>query len=305
MKRVILTGANGFIGRHSISYLLERNYEVHALFYNHKPEFKEESNLIWHKCDILDSSVQEKLFDEINASHMLHFAWYTVPGKYWTSIENLRWVQASIGLIINFAKNGGRRAVMAGTCAEYDWDYGRCFEKDTPLNPKSLYGACKNSLANIVKHFSAEANLSYAWGRIFYLYGPYENPDRLVPSVMGTLLKKEVMQCAHGDQIRDFLYIEDAASAFVSLLESNVTGAVNIASGNPVAIRDVVNVIADKLDRRDLVRFGESTDALNGPKLLVADVERLNNEVGWKPSYDLDRGLGQTLDWWKDQKKVK
>ena len=285
--------------------MLEHNYEIHALFCNHKPEFKEQENLIWHKCDILDLSVQEKLFDKINASHLLHFAWYTAPGKYWTSLENLRWVQASLDLIINFAKNKGRRVVMAGTCAEYDWNYGSCSEKNTPLNQKSLYGACKNSLANIVKYFSTEANLSYAWGRIFYLYGPYENPDRLVPSVINTLRKKEVMQCAHGDQIRDFLYIKDAASAFVALLESNVTGAVNIASGNPIAIRDVVNVIANKLDRRDLIRFGKSTDALSGPKSLVAEVERLNNEVGWKPSYDLDRGLGQTLDWWKDKKKVK
>jgi nucleoside-diphosphate-sugar epimerase len=300
MKKVILTGASGFIGRHAIPYLLKSNYEVHALFCNHKPELKEQENLIWHKCDILNLSTQKKLCDEIKASHLLHFAWYAVPGKYWTSLENLRWVQASLSLIINFVKNKGTRAVIAGTCAEYDWDYGYCSEKVTPLKPASLYGACKNGLGNIVKHFSTEVSLSYAWGRIFYLYGPYENLDRLVPSVIRRLQKKEVVQCTHGNQIRDFLYVEDVAGAFVALLESDVMGPVNIASGQPVALKNVILKIADKLGRHDLVQLGALSVQDSDPRVLIADVGQLSEKVRWQPKFNLDMGLEQTITWWKN-----
>ena len=124
MKKVILTGAGGFIGWHAVPYLLKKNHEGHAPFVGHKPDIKPHRNLIWHKCNLLDPAAQEKLCTKVKASHLLHFAWYTVPGKYWISQENLCWVQASLGLIINFIKNGGIRAVMAGTCAEYDWERG-------------------------------------------------------------------------------------------------------------------------------------------------------------------------------------
>lgn len=305
MKKIILTGADGFIGRHTIPFLINKGYEVHAVFYPAKQDVIEDKNLFWHHCNLLNSEEQKRLIAGIKPAHLLHFAWDTTPEKYWTSLENFHWVQASLDLLMNFVENGGKRAVFAGTCAEYNWNYGYCSEDLTPKQPVTPYGVCKHSLHEMVRHLCYQTGISYAWGRIFFLYGPYEYPSRLVPSVICSLLQDKPAQCRHGDQIRDFLHVEDVASAFVSLLESNVTGPVNIASGNPIALKDIVNTIADKLNKRDLVRFGESTDSLNEPRLLVAEVKRLNSEIGWKPSYDLDRGLEQTIDWWKDQRKVK
>lgn len=304
MKKVILTGARGFIGRQAVAPLLRKNYEVHALVYGDETGLPSHKNLTWHTCDLLDPEAQKRTCSAIKASHLLHFAWYTAPGKYWTSVENLKWVQASLGLITNFAANGGKRAVMAGTCAEYDWAAGLCNEETSAIRPHLLYGACKSGLQRILAEFSRETGLSSAWGRIFFLYGPYEHPDRLIPGLTRALLQNKTFLCRQGGQVRDFLCVQDVASAFVSLLESNVRGAVNIASGKPVQVKDVVNRIADQLGKRNLVRFAKSP-ACSSTDVLCADIKRLKDEVGWRPAYTLEKGLTQTINWWKAQGKEK
>jgi nucleoside-diphosphate-sugar epimerase len=232
---------------------------------------------------------------------LLHFSWYAVPGKYWNSPENLRWVQASLSLVQAFATNGGRRAVMAGTCAEYDWSYGYCSERVTPLTPATLYGVCKHATQQVFCTYAEQAGFSAAWGRIFFLYGPREHPSRLVASTILSLLNGQPARCSHGNQMRDFMHVQDVASAFVMLLNGDVTGSVNIASGQPVRLRDVIYRIGDQMNRRDLIQLGAIPAAANEPPLLVADTQRLRVDVGWQPRYDLDAGLAQTIDWWRDR----
>ena len=91
--------------------------------------------------------------------------------------------------------------------------------------------------------------------------------------------------------------------AFVALLESGVSGPVNIASGRPLALRELIYRIAAKFDRDDLIQLGAMSTSPDEPPLLVADVRRLHDEVGWAPKYDLDTGLEQTIDWWKHGSK--
>ena len=161
-----------------------------------------------------------------------------MPGQYWISSENLRWVQASLDLVRAFGEHGGQRAVLAGTCAEYNWDYGYCTESITPLAPRTLYGACKHGLHSIAAAYAAQINLSLAWGRIFFPYGSYEHPARLPPGY-SRLLNGQPAACTPGEQIRDFLHVEDVAAAFVAILESDISGAIDVASGEPVAVKDL------------------------------------------------------------------
>ena len=298
MKKVLLTGATGFIGRNCLAGLVKSGYDVYAV----APDPIKEAGpkIKWHSVDLLNDKQTEKLVADVGATHLLHFAWYAEPKKYWNSDENYKWVEASKVLLKGFHSNGGQRAVMAGTCAEYDWQYGRCFENTTPLLPATVYGKCKHSLQTTLASFSDETGLSSAWGRIFFLYGPNEHPERLVSSVITSLLQDKNVSCSHGNQIRDFLHVEDVASAFVALLESDVRGPVNIASGRPLALRDVICKIGKKLGRPELIRLGDIPSSKDEPPLLVAEVRRLRKEVGWAPEYDIDSGLDQTIEWWKE-----
>jgi nucleoside-diphosphate-sugar epimerase len=300
MRKVLVTGASGFIGRHTIETLVSRGFEVHAVT-SKSASVSISEDCHWHVADLVDVSTIRPLVKSIKPSHLLHLAWYAVPGKYWTALDNFLWVQASLELLRQFREQGGERVVMAGTCAEYDWNYGYCSELVTPRHPDSPYGVCKNALQEMLAAYSNATGLSSAWGRIFFLYGSHEYPSRIVPSVIRSLLAGEKALCSHGNQIRDFLHVQDVADAFVAILESPMNGAVNIGSGKPIQLKEVIHKIAEKLGRFDLIELGAIIVSDKDPKLLAADVTRLFQEVDWIPKYDLDVGLETTISWWKDQ----
>lgn len=297
MKKVFVTGASGFIGRHCLPLLTSRGYEVHAVARQSSARL-DCPDVHWHQADLLTPGSCALLLSRLQPEYLLHLAWYAVPGKFWAATENIEWVRASLELMQAFAMNGGTRAVMAGTCAEYDWSEGECKEDTTPLLPSTLYGTSKRSLERLVNASSRQQGISSAWGRVFLLYGPYENPSRLVAYVVRSLLQNQPALCTDGHQLRDFLHVEDVASAFVFLLESQVVGPVNIGSGAPIAIRDVLNEIGRYLERPDLLVFG-ARSSVDEPPALWANIERLTKEVLWTPRYDLTRGLEQTIEWWR------
>ncbi len=298
MRRVLVTGATGFIGQFTLPLLLKKGYEVHAV--SSRPVGNGEKDLSWHQANLLNTEQVSDLLARVSPSHLLHLAWYTEHGKYWASHQNIQWLKSSLNLLNFFQKNGGQRTVFAGTCAEYDWTSSLFSEYSTPTQPSTLYGKSKHSLQVILNAFSRDTGVSSAWGRIFFTFGPMEGPERLVSFIIRSLIKKESAPCSKGDQVRDFLYVEDVASAFVALLDSQVEGPVNIGSGNPICLKEFIQLIGKKLNAEALIRFGEISSPENDPPSILANVKRLKEEVNWQPHYDLDSGLNKTIEWWRD-----
>ncbi len=296
MKRVLITGGSGFIGRHCLSFLLERGFEVFAITRNQIP--KESLPIFWEKLDIAENQKVDAFIQRVKPQFLLHLAWYAKHGLYWNAPENLDCVAQSLHLLKSFAASGGKRVVIAGTCAEYDWKQPVCKEEEIFGKAQGLYGTCKAALHQMAREFSLLQKLSLAWGRIFYLFGPHEQKGRLVPSVISSLLQGKEFICAQGDLERDFLYVEDVAEAFVSLLDSSVEGSVNIASGKEIQIRQMVQWISEKMGAKDLIRFNKNEST---PLKMIAEVRRLAEEVHWKPKYELFPALNQTIEWWKNQ----
>ena len=292
MTRLLITGATGFIGEPAVRAARE-HFEVHGAA--RAPL----AGVATHPCDLLDPAEVVRLIEDVRPTHLLHLAWIATPGVYWTSPENHRWVEASKRLLFAFARCGGRRAVLAGSCAEYDWTAaGVCREFDTPTRPHTTYGRCKLELSRWAAAFGAARGVGVAWARLFFLYGPREYPARLVPSVARALLAGVPAACSAGTQRRDFLHVDDAADALVTLAQSDLTGPVNVGSGEAVAVRDVIARVAGACGRPDLVRLGERESPANEPPLLVADVGRLRG-LGWRPRVDLTTGLGAAANWWR------
>jgi nucleoside-diphosphate-sugar epimerase len=296
IKRVLVTGAGGFVGRHCLPFLVDAGFEVHAVS---RGQHEDAPSIHWHALNLLDDGNSQRIIKEVQPTHLLHMAWYAEPGRYWMAPENYQWVRASLALLDAFATHGGRRVVTAGTCAEYDWHYGWCSEEVTPTTPATVYGVCKHSLCNMQEAFCREFGISSAWGRIFFLYGPHEHPSRLVSSVIRALIRKEPALCTSGEQIRDFLHVRDVASAFVAVLDSGVEGSLNIASGNSVRIREVVALIGQKLGSSDLLRLGARASAVSDPPVLLADVRRLSEVLGWRPAIGLEEGIEEAITWWR------
>ncbi|QNI95408.1 NAD dependent epimerase/dehydratase family protein [Synechococcus sp. A15-127] len=291
--KVLVTGAHGFIGFHCLIKLIDRGFEVHALSSIKRSDLPP---VIWHQADLLVSKEITALIGDIKPTHLLHLAWYTEHGSFWNSIENFEWLQASLFLMRTFVEFGGQRYVGAGTCAEYDWTHKFCSENLTPCRPNTLYGTSKYSSYLMLESLANQTGISSAWGRIFFLYGPRESKLRLVPSAINSLLRGDSFVCSHGQYIRDFMYVEDVAAAFVALLGSDITGAVNIASGKSFSLQHVINTIANLLGKESHVQFDAPSDDVNNTSELYADAYRLHHEVGFHSLYDLDTGLSLTIE---------
>jgi nucleoside-diphosphate-sugar epimerase len=289
VKKVLVTGATGFVGRMALAPLLARGYDVHAVL--HGPRV-DAPGVTWHEVDLLTGA---DFVRELAPTHLLHLAWYAVPGKYWTSRENARWVRASLSLFEAFVAGGGKRCVMAGSSAEYDWSTGTCSERDTPIAPSTYYGRAKAALWSVIREDAKAAGVSAAWARFFFLYGPHEYPERLVSSVIRSLLRGEHARTSPGTQRRDFLHTADAAEATVALLDSAVEGPVNIASGNALAVRDLIEMI--RAETGGDVEYGALP--ADPVALLAADTRRLNDEVGWHLTHDHQARLRETIAWWR------
>lgn len=297
MTRVLVTGATGLIGKPAVAALVDQGLDVHAAA--RTVPAKSDAGVKWHACDLLAPGVAETLARDVQATHLLHLAWVTEHGKFWTAPQNADWQAASMRLIEAFQASGGIRVVMAGSCAEYDWTNlgdGVCREGVTPLMPHTLYGQAKVDMANWLAEFSAHTGLSYAWGRVFLLFGDGESPDRLVPSVAKALSEGREAKCSSGNQVRDFMDARDVGAAFAALLMSPFNGPVNVASGEPHTIGEVVTMLGAISGRPELVRLGALPDRADDPHTLIACVDRLHGEVDCRPEHGLREALVEVYE---------
>ncbi|SPH18092.1 dTDP-glucose 4,6-dehydratase [Defluviimonas aquaemixtae] len=281
--RVLLTGASGLIGRQVAAPLRALGFEV-------VPVTRRTGGLIG---DILTDP--EGLVVRAEADHLIHLAWYDGPDR-WHGPENLDWVGASLHLLRAFAEAGGKRAVMVGSCAEYDWTGQGRLSETSPIRPATLYGTAKAATGMAALAGAEALGLSLAWARPFFCYGPGEPRGRLFGDLIRGLMAGEEVDCTDGLQKRDFLHTEDIGRALAALLASPTEGAVNIGSGEAVAVKDMIGTLARALGREHLVRLGARARPEGDPPLIEADVTRLSREVGFRPAYDMERGILAVLD---------
>jgi UDP-glucuronate decarboxylase len=281
--RVLLTGATGFIGSHVARELIRRGHEVHCTL---RPSSDRrriadiEDRLVIHPGDMDHVPVRPDL--------AVHMAWYAVPGKYLTAPENRDCLEASKRLLGKL----DCRVVFAGTCFEFDTSLGKLRE-DSPVKPATLYSQCKDELRREV-----ELRSGSAWVRFFYQYGPWEDERRFVPNVILSLLQGREAKLSPGDQGRDYLHVEDVASAVCAVAESRLEGCVNVGSGEAPTIKDLAARLGELAGRPDLLRFGAVDYYPGEPMLIQAETAKLRS-TGWSPRHGWKDGLAAVFEWWR------
>jgi len=205
---------------------------------------------------------------------VIHAAWYAEPGKYLTSSLNLDCLAGTLRLARAFATVGGQRFVGIGTCAEYDLAAG-LITTDTTLAPDTLYAICKASAFQVIARFMETEPASFAWCRLFYLYGEGEDERRLVPYIRTQLAAGREALLTSGEQVRDFLDVEEAGRMIADVALGAREGAVNVCSGNGVTVRQLAERIADEYGQRDLLRFGSRPENLFDPPRVIGVREEL------------------------------
>lgn len=299
--RVLLTGATGFIGSHVARLLIANGEQVTAII---KP-----STSRWRiadlqgamrilECDLGDRAQLEPLLREDVPDVCLHLAWHGWSGPSLTAEENLSSLAASLELLRTLAHVGCARFVGVGTCFEYD-SASALMSETSPVGPTDLYGACKHSLSIAAQALAPIARMSVAWARVFLVYGPFDDERRLVPSLVRSLIRDQPAKMTLGEQVRDVMHVEDAASAIWAIARSTHTGPVNVASGVPVKVVDIAREIASIVGRPDLLQVGALPYRAFEPPVFVADTTLLREQVGWSPRFDLRAGLTHTVAWWR------
>ena len=256
-RRVLITGGRGLIGRHTSSALLSSGTEIVTLVRASDPL----PSRIGEELVVADILAQDfeaaRIVGQAHADTLVHLAWITEHGKFWSAPENFEWVDRSAQLIEAFLGAGGLRVVVAGTSAEYAAPAtGPCHPTKTPLDPKHPYSEAKHQLHRRLAVLSEETGASYAWPRIFQLVGAGEDERRLVPDVIRQIIRGQYAKCSSGTQVRDFMDTRDCGGAIAQCALSSVTGPINVASGRPITLASMVSRIAERLDRCDLVQMG-------------------------------------------------
>ena len=283
MSKILVTGADGFIGSY---FVKELDKELELL----QPSINE--------LNLYDVQSVKNFIESERPEYLMHFAW-NVNAGYQESSENFDLVLASLNLLKYFAENGGQRAVFAGSCMEYDWSYGFLREDFTPLRPDTFYGKCKALLYQLASEYARKVNLSFACGRIFFLYGLGEKSGRLMPYLINCCKQNRTPDLKFPFLKRDYMHVKDVAAAFYAILKSDYNGAVNIASGEAVALCDIANKIAvltghEVLNYNDYDKYLDNLNNLdNAPApLVMGDNNILSNIIKFRPKVSWDDGLG-------------
>ncbi len=292
---MLITGAGGYIGLPAALALVAKGYEVHALGRS-DPKIP---GVRFHRADLLNDGSALSCVEELKADILLHMAWAVTPGQFWTDRANLDWLIASLRLVKAFGNAGGGRIVGVGSCAEYDWSHSPLYEHTSPISPSTLYGTAKAAHASMLAAYARELNMSWAWARVFFLYGPREPRGKLIADTICALLEGRRIATTSGLQTRDFIHVEDAGRAIASLVESGVEGAVNIASGKGVAVRDLIGLVERAVGIDSLVDFGAREMPDGDPMDIAADTSRLHGEIGFMPQFSLESGIDHTFQWWR------
>ncbi len=300
--RVLVTGASGFIGRWALRPLKQQGFEVHTAGRRPPPEGSAVD--VFHTTDLLDATQVRALIAAARPTHILHCAWEVTHGRFWTARENLDWVAATLHLARAFAAHDGRRFVGLGTCVEYDWsDGGKAARRESdPLRPATLYGHAKAGTAAILQSFFGEQQIEFAWARLFHLFGPAENPNRLVASIARALIAGRRAECGSGHFVRDFMPVDSAGLALAVLVGNEFSGAVNVASGCGTTIEHVALTLGRLAGRPDLVALGVRSDAPGSPPSMIADIGRLR-QMGFAGIGDLTPALAAALEFWRSHRE--
>lgn len=297
-KTVLVTGAAGWIGSRVTSLAASRGHRVWALVRPGTVHAQPQADgypITWVEADLDRQSMLVSRLRDDPPDICVHCAWYTKPKDYLQAAENLQSVRSSLNLLAALRESGCRRFVGLGTCFEYAFEGVTAPLPETAeLASHPLYAACKQAVRMIAEQLIADS----AWVRLFHLYGPGEARGRLVPHLLETLLAGQQCPLTAGTQVRDYLHVDDAAAAIVSVALSETRGPVNIGSGTAVSVADLARTVGQLLGAADLLRLGAIEPRRDDPAFVVADVRRLAAITGWQRRFDLRSGLRDMIDAW-------
>lgn len=304
-KRVIITGATGFVGANLTRRLLLEGHDVHVFVrsgYTHWRIADISHQLQLHEIELHDARRLEQIVGEIKPHWIFHLAVY---GAYSSQIDFDRMLQTNlmgtINLVRSCLKSGFEAFVNTGSSSEYGY-------KDHPpsenawLEPNSHYAVTKASATLFCRYTARHEGAHLPTLRLYSVYGPYEEPTRLIPTLILEGLKGGLPPLVNPDIARDFVYVEDVVDAYlraVTIPDQEPGAVYNVGTGIQMSLKDVVTIVRKIMSISATPMWGTMPNRHWDTTAWVADNRKINKVLGWQASYTFEQGFFRMLEWFR------
>jgi nucleoside-diphosphate-sugar epimerase len=303
---VFVTGASGFIGSCAVRELLYRGYSVHLLLRDPSRSWRLSDLLdycVVHEGDLRDANELSRIVRGIVPEAVVHAA---TMGAYEFQGDMSKILETNILGTANLlqACNGLplRAFVNIGSTSEYGFASKPMQEEDR-LEPNSYYAVAKAAQTHLATHWSRKEDQPLATFRLFSTYGPYEEPTRLMPTILRRIRLGQPLELVSPFTARDFIYIDDVLDALLNFdaVEQSRGEIYNVASGEEYHLSEVVEVAQQIIGNRVELRWGSMQPRQWDSSRWQGDIEKIRKHLGWEPKYDLYQGLSKMDAWIRDE----
>ena len=305
MRRVAITGATGFVGANLARRLLQEGHELHLLVRPDHAFWRIDdirADISLHDADLGDRATVEATIRRIKPDWVFHLA---AHGAYSWQTELAEMVRTnvigSMNLIEAAARVGVEVLVNTGSSSEYGYKDHAPSEREL-IEPNSYYALTKSSATMFCQFTARKCGIRMPTLRLYSVYGPYEEPRRLVPALIVKGLESRLPPLASPDTARDYVYVADVLDAYLlaATVESADPGEVfNVGSGIQTTLRDIVDISRRLLRLSNAPEWGTLPDRAWDTTIWRADSSRIRSQLGWEPRHDLRAGLAETIDWFR------
>ncbi len=302
-RRVLVTGGAGFVGANLVRRLIADGHDVHLVLTPGREYWRLGDTAldhVPHQLDLADVPGVVSLLTDLRPEWIFHLATY---GAYPTQNDfdlSLRTnVVGTAGLVQAALRQGVESFVIAGTSSEYGTK-NEPPRESAGLDPVSYYAATKAAATILSRQLATSYGANLAILRLYSVYGPFEEPTRLIPSIIAESWNGRLPRLVHPDTAHDFVFVDDVVDAFVRCAEltNHSPGAIyNVGTGIQVSLRDVVEVARDVLNLPAEPDWGSMPPRPWDSSIWRSDSSSLREETGWRPAFTFQDGFTRTAEW--------
>lgn len=311
MKRIIITGATGFVGAGLARRLLAEGHEVHLFVRPGYHPWRIEAirnHVRLHEVVFTDFSTVDHAVVQVQPEWIFHLAVY---GAYSQQTDWQQMIDTNItgtaNLLHACLKTGFEAFVNTGSSSEYGFK-DHAPPEDEMVEPNSYYAVTKVTATHLCQMISYSHKHNMPTLRLYSVYGPYEDPTRLIPTLITHGLRGAFPPLVNPNIARDYVYAEDVYDAYLlaATKSSPQPGAVyNVGTGVQTSLREVVEVTRRILDIRDEPQWGSMPDRAWDTSVWVADNRKITRDLGWMPRHSFENGFRQTVEWLQNTPEIR